>query len=110
MQQQVVIFSNHRLIADGIDSRFRQFPEQVNLHFVHIGDENRFELIAGTKPDTVIFIASDVGVKEYCLLGELISFFPKIKIILVAIDKDTVQVVFSKQSRCIEVRDLIDLI
>ena len=48
--------------------------------------------------------------KESCLLCELISAFPSLRIIRLAVDQDPVQVITSKHSQINEIRDLLELI
>ncbi len=110
MRQQVVILSDHSLFAQGVASRFEQLPERVALHFVHPRDEDCFEQIAAIGPDVVILNASETDMKERCILCDLLSAFPSIRIIRLAVDQDPVQVITSQQSHITEVRDLLDLL
>ena len=110
MRQQVVILSDYSIFAEGVASRFEQFPERVALHFVHSKDEDSFDQIAAIQPDAVILSASEADMKEQCLLCDLISAFPSIRIIRLTVDQDPVQVITSKQSQIKEVRDLLDLL
>jgi len=110
MRQQVVILSDHSLFAQGVASRFEQYPERVNLHFVNPRDQDSFDQIAEIQPNVVILSASEADMKENCLLCDLISTFPSIRIIRLAVDNDPVQVITSQQSQLNEVRDLLDLL
>ncbi len=110
MRQQVVILSDQSLFAQGVASRFEQFPERVALHFVHPVDEESFDQIAAINPDVVILNASEADMKESCSLCDLISAFPAIKIIRLSVDQDPVQVITSHQSTLNEVSELLDLL
>jgi len=106
----VVILSDHSLFAQGVASRFEQFPERVVLHFVHPNEEDSLDQIAAIEPDAVILSASEADMKEQCLLCDLISAFPSIRIIRLTVDQDPVQVITSQQSKIEEVVDLLDLL
>ncbi len=110
MCQQVVIFSDHSLFAQGVASRFEQYPERVRLHFVDPREGDSFDQIAAIGPDVVILDASEAEMKEQCLLCDLITAFPAIRIIRLSIDHDPVQLITSQQSQLNEVRDLLDLL
>ncbi len=110
MRQQVVILSDHSLFAQGVASRFAQYPERVHLHFVNPRDDDSYDQIAAIQPDAVILSSSEADMKENCLLCDLISTFPSIRIIRLAVDNDPVQVITSQQSQLNEVRDLLDLL
>ena len=110
MRQQVVILSDHSLFAEGVASRFQQYPERVALHFVHPRDEDSFDQIAAIQPAAVILSLSEADERENCLLCDLISAFPSIRIIRLIVDQDPVQVITSQQSQLNEVRDLLDLL
>ena len=110
MRQQVVIMSDHSLFAQGVASRFKQYPERVHLHFVNPGDDDSFDQIAAIRPAAVILSSSEADMKESGLLCDLISAFPSIRIIRLAVDQDPVQVITSEQSQLNEVRDLLDLL
>ncbi|MBC8505104.1 MAG: hypothetical protein ISR58_02100 [Anaerolineales bacterium] len=58
----------------------------------------------------MILSTSEADEKENCLLCDLISAFPFIRIIRLAVDSDPVQVITSQQSQLNEVRDLLDLL
>ncbi|MEW6404214.1 MAG: hypothetical protein AB1649_20650 [Chloroflexota bacterium] len=110
MRQQVVILSDHSLFAQGVASRFKQYPERVHLHFVNPRDDDSFNRIAAIQPAAVILSSSESDMREKCLLCDLVSTFPSIRIIRLAVDQDPVQVITSQQSRLKEVRDLLDLL
>ena len=110
MRQQVVILSDQSLFSEGVASRFGQYPERVSLHFVNRRDEDCLDQIAAIQPVAVILSTSEVDKKENCLLCDLVSAFPFIRIIRLAVDSDPVQVITSQQSQLNEVRDLLDLL
>ncbi len=110
MRKQVVILSDQSLFAQGVASRFEQFPERVALHFVHPKDEDSFDQIAAIEPDAVILSASEADMKENCLLCDLVSVFPFIRIIRLSVDQGPVQIITSQQNQLSEVRDLLDLL
>lgn len=109
MTKKVVIVSDHSLFAEGVASRFEEFPERVELHFVNPKDEDSIEQIAAIQPVAVILNSSEANVKEKCLLCDLLSDFPSVRIIRLAVDQAPVQVITSEQSQLNEVRDLLDL-
>ena len=98
MQQQVVILSDHSIFSQGVASRFSQYPERVQLHFVNPQDDDSFDRIAVIEPDAVILSASEADMKEQCTLCDLVSAFPSIRIIRLAVDQDPVQVITSQQT------------
>jgi len=110
MRRKVVILSDQSLLPEGIASRFQQYPERVELHFVHPRDEDRFDQIEVIQPDAVIVNSSDNDMKGKCSICELILTFPAIKIIRLAVDKDPVLTISSQQSQLNEVGDLLDLL
>jgi DNA-binding NarL/FixJ family response regulator len=110
MLQQVVILSGHSLFTQGVAKRFEQFPERVQIHFINPKDEDSFDKIANIQPAAIIISFSEAESKENCLLCDLISTFPAVRVIRLAVDQDPVQVITSKQSQLNEVRDILDLL
>ncbi len=110
MIKKVVIISDHSIFAEGVARRFEEFPERVEMHFINPRNENSFDQILAIQPEAIILNSSEAEMKEKCLLCELLSGFPSIRIIRLAVDQTPVQVITSEQNFLNEVRDLLDLI
>lgn len=109
MRQKVVILSDHSLFAQGVISRFEQYPERVQLHFVNPNDDS-YHQIKSIHPDVILLSLSEAKMDERCLLCDLISAFPSIRIIRLTVDQNPVQVITSEHSHIDQVIDLLDLI
>ena len=110
MLQQVVILSEQSLFTQGVATRFEQFPERVQIHFINPRDDDSFEQVAEIQPAAIILSSSEAENRENCLLCDLISAFPAVRVIRLAVDQDPVQVITSRQSQLNEVRDILDLL
>ena len=110
MPSQVVILSKHSLFAQGVASRFEQYPDRVKFHFVDPQEHDYMERITELHPSAVVLNASEVDWKRRCLLCALLSAIQEITIIRLSVDALPVQVIRSQQSQLNEVRDLLDLL
>lgn len=110
MRQHVVILSEHSLFTQGVATRIQQFPDQVQIHFINPHDADSLEQIADIDPAAIIISSREGGSNKNCLLCDLISYFPMVRVIRLAVDQNPVQIITSEHSQLDEVRDLLALL
>jgi DNA-binding NarL/FixJ family response regulator len=109
-QTHVVILSGQSLFAEGIASRLRQYLQLVNLEIVVPGSLDVVSQIIAARPSVVILDDTDPGIEQYCSLGKLLRLFPKLKVIILDLQQEQIQVVDSEQRLATRVHDLAQMI
>lgn len=109
LPKRVAILANRSLFAQGIASRFEQYAESMQVHFVDSrGDV--FNQIEAIQPEVVLLSLGDSYKTTKCLLCDLMSAFPAIKIVRMTLDHDSTHVITSEKIQLHNVRDLLDLL
>ncbi len=104
---RVVIVSSHSLFAEGVASRLQQFPNRVDIETIDPQEDQFFNHIINIQPPTVIMEATNIDTDEGCLLCNMMSVLPTVKIIRLAAEQKDIQVIRSEQYAVKGVRDLI---
>jgi DNA-binding NarL/FixJ family response regulator len=68
MPKRIAILSGHSLFAEGIASRLRQYPQQVDVCFVDPQQLDYVEQLTEIQPAAVIIDAQDSRTTQCCLL------------------------------------------
>lgn len=109
-RRRIVILSGQSLFAEGIASRLKEYPQEVNVAVVDPKAPECFALISAHKPSVIILDASDGITSKMCPLNRLLTLVPDLKIIHLDSQKEQVQVVTSEQHKAAEVADLIRML
>ncbi len=110
MQMRVAILSSHSLFTEGVASRLREYPQQVEVLFVDPQQPDYLEKILEIHPAAIIIDAADRGVSQGCTFIDLLMSFFKVPIIRLEAHKDDIQIITSEQHNLKEVRDLIKVL
>lgn len=109
-QTYVVILSGQSLFAEGIASRLQQCLELIKLEVLVPGQFDIMSQVIAAQPSVVILDDTDPGIEQYCSLDKLLRLLPKLKIILLDLQQEQVQVVNSDQCLVTRVHDLAQVI
>lgn len=104
---RVVILSKRSIFAEGVASRLRQYPQEVNVSFVDPQGENYLEEIEAIHPDAVLIDAAAPTNAQCCLLCELLIVLPEVTIIRLDTEKNDVQVVRSSKQEMVAILDIL---
>lgn len=107
---RVFILSGYSLFAEGVASRLRQYPDQVDVMVMDPRQPSIFSKIAEKNPSVIMLDAADHETMQLCPLGDLIFALPKLKVMRLDSQKELIQVVSSEQFRVVDVDDLIQVI
>ncbi len=109
-RRRIVILSGQSLFAEGIASRLKEYPHEINVAVVDPDGPDCFELISAHKPSVIILDASDGITTALCPLNRLLALVPDLKVIHLDSQKEQVQVVTSEQHEAAGVDDLIRML
>lgn len=105
-----VILSDLSLFAEGVASRLREFPDRVGFTFIDPHAEDFLEQVDAVHPDVLIIPEQEKGAPDDCNINALLKKFPGMKIIRMAVDDQTVQIIRSNELPLVELKDLLDVI
>ena len=109
-RKRIVILSGHSLFAEGIASRLKEYPHEINVTVVDPEIPDCFAVISAQKPSVIILDASDEITSEMCPLYRLLTLVPDLKVIHLDSQQERVQVVTSEQQAAAGVADLIRML
>ncbi len=110
IQTHVVILSNQSLFAEGIASRLRQYLQLVKLEIIDPWQLDNMSQIVAAQPSVVILDDTDPRIAQYCSLDKLLRLLPKLKVIILNLQQEHIQVLDSEQRRVTKVHDLAKMI
>ena len=106
----VLILSGHSLFAEGVASRLKQFPEQVEVKVLAPQHPHVLKRISALNPTVVIMDPTDNQTNQLCPLSSLLQAFPDLKVIQLNPEQEYIQVVTSKKHLAAGVSELIKVI
>ncbi len=109
-RRRIVILSGQSLFAEGIASRLKEYPQEVNVAVVDPETPDCFAVISAHKPSVVILDASDEIASKMCPLSRLLTLVPDLKVIHLDSQKELIQVVTSELHEAAGVTDLIRML
>jgi DNA-binding NarL/FixJ family response regulator len=109
-RRRIIILSGHSLFAEGIASRLKEYPHEVDVAVVDPEAPDCFAAISAHNPAVVILDASDEITLEMCPLSRLLTLVPDLKVIHLDSQKELIQVVTSEQHQAAGVTDLIRML
>lgn len=108
MSSRIAVLSGHSLFVEGIISRLRQHPRQLEVHHIDPEMPDYVDKISQIQPTAVVIDAADENKNQCCFLCELLLEFPSSTIVRLAADQRDVQVIKSATQRFEDVQDLIN--
>lgn len=109
-RRRIVILSGQSLFAEGIASRLKEYPHEVNVAVVDPEVPDCFAQISAHKPSVIILDTSDGITSDMCPLNRLLALVPDLKVIHLDSQKEQIQVVTSEQHEAAGVVDLIQML
>jgi DNA-binding NarL/FixJ family response regulator len=109
-QTHVVILSSQSLFAEGIASRLLQYLQLVELEIIAPWHLDAMSRIIAARPSVVILDDTAPGIAQYCSLDKLLRLLPKLKVILLDLQQEQIQVVDSEQCLATGLSDLAKMI
>ena len=106
----VVLLSRHTLFTEGVASRLKQYPKQVEVKIIDPEQPDALDEIVALEPSAVILDAADNEIADRCFSSTLLVSLPEVKLIRLHTEKEQVQIVTSTQYAAGKVSDLIQLI
>ena len=109
-RRRIVILSGQSLFAEGIASRLKEYPQEVNVTVVDPEVPDCFAQISAHHPSVIILDASDGITSKTCPLNRLFALAPDLKVIHLDSQKEQIQVVTSERHKATGVADLIEML
>jgi DNA-binding NarL/FixJ family response regulator len=106
----VIILTGQSLFAEGVASRLRQYPQEVDVRVLDPNDPNALDLVSQHISATVIMDANDSEAMQLCPLSRLMFANPEIKVVRLDSQRNTIQVVSSEQHQAGKIHDLLGII
>lgn len=110
MSKRIIILSGHSLLAEGIASRLRQYPQRADVRFVDPQQLDYVEQIAALQPSAIIIDAADTDTTQSCVLCDLLLTLENVTILRLEVQQKDIRVITSVQQQFDEVRDILDII
>ena len=107
---RVVILSSHSLYTEGVASRLREYPQDVDVRFVDPQQQGYIERVRSIQPAAIVINALDSNNSLNCLLCDLLISFSTVMIILIGSQLGDIQIITSRQHPLNQVRELIEII
>lgn len=109
-EHTVIILTGQSLFAEGVASRLREYPHEVDVRVVDPSGPDALELVSQHRPVTVILDANDTEAMQSCPLSKLMFANPEIKVVRLDSQQNTIQVVTSEQHQAGTIQDLLGII
>ena len=111
MPKQVVVLSQHSLLADGIVSQLREHAQFFNVVVLDIFDvHNITAKLLDANPEIIIVDAIDEKSVTIISVASLLRLLPMAKIIYLKCNSDKIQVFMSEQWRIQESSSLFSIL
>ena len=107
---RIAILTGHSLLADGIISRLREYPESLELRVFDNNEPNLIADIETFHPLAVILEESESQQIEHHSLKQLLNILPSLIIIYLRLGQSRIQIIQSEQYPANGVRELVDII
>jgi hypothetical protein len=107
---RVAVLTDHSLLAEGVISRLRGYPETFDLQVFDNNAPNVMARMEHFHPLVVILEESASCKYETCFLKQIFSVLPSLIIIYLRHGQSKVQIIQSEQYPANEVRELLDII
>ena len=106
----VAILTGNSLLAEGVISRLRQHPDQLDLRVIETTNPCAIKQIIDIQPSTVILDDSDPIVAQQSLIDTLLTNIPSLTLIRLDPQSTQIQVVHWEEHRVSKVRDLLEVL
>jgi DNA-binding NarL/FixJ family response regulator len=103
----VVVLKAPSLFTEGIAARLGQHPDEIELEVVDSRDAVRLASTMSNPPDVILFEAGDENVERHCLLVDLLTAAPGIKVVRLDASQDRMLVFTGEQRSINEPRELL---
>jgi DNA-binding NarL/FixJ family response regulator len=110
VRKRVVILSGRSLFAEGIATRLREHPDQLELEIVNPRDPQALDRMIGRRPSVVIVDATDEDAARLKPMSTLLLALPALRVIRLDPGQDQIQVVTSEQRSVSAIGDLLHVI
>lgn len=107
---RIAILTGHSLLADGIISRLREYPETLELRVFDNKEPNVMTDIETFHPLAVILEESESQQFESCSLKQILNILPSPVVIYLRLGQPRIQIIQSEQCPANGVRELVDII
>ncbi len=107
---KIVILTNHSLLADGLISRLREYPDSLELWVFDANQVDVLTQIVAVQPSVVILEESEAQQLETCSLKQILSVLPNLMVIYLRLGQQDIQVIESEPYPAKEVREVVDII
>lgn len=107
---KVVILSGHSLFAEGTASSLRQKATALTIEVIDPREPDVLFQIQKHQPDTVILDGGDATLRTNCPLDAMLRTVPNLRIILLDLDSEQIQIVTGENHTAESAADLIEAI
>ncbi len=110
MDARIAILTAHSLLADGLISRLRDYPEAMELKVFDRKNPDVLQDIADFKPLVLILEERETEQSETCSLKQILALLPSLLIICLRLGSPEIQVIQSESCPANGVGELLDII
>lgn len=106
----VVVLTAHSMFTEGIASRLRKHPDQIDVQMVDSREPDCLARALAARPSVILFEADDENVHSHCPLDRLLEVAPEVKVIQLDRDQDQIQVITGELRIVKRPSDLVDML
>jgi hypothetical protein len=107
---RVVVLTTHSMFTEGIASRLRSHPDQIDVRVIDGQEVDCLERIREAHPSVILLEANDESINKQCSLSQLLEAAPEVKVIQLDRDNDQIHVITGEYRIMRRPTDLISLL
>ena len=110
MESKIAILTGHSLLADGLVSRLRDYPEAAELKVFDGQEADILNQLIAFKPSVLILEEEETQSNNACSLKKILALLPNLLVIYLHLGRPEVQVIQSEQCPANGVKELLEII
>ena len=110
MESKIAILTGHSLLADGLVSRLRDYPEAAELKVFDGQEPDILNQLIAFKPSVLILEEEGTQSNNACSLKKILALLPNLLVIYLHLGRPEVQVIQSEQCPANGVKELLEII
>ena len=110
MESKIAILTGHSLLADGLVSRLRDYPEAAELKVFDGRELDILNQLIAFKPSVLILEEEETQSNNACSLKKILALLPNLLVIYLHLGRPEVQVIQSEQCPANGVKELLEII
>jgi len=110
MDARIAVMTNHSLFAEGLISRLREYPEQLDLKVFDLLQPDVVSHVVDFKPLVVILEENEEQQFSFRCFKEMLAIMPNLLIIYLYINQPDILIIQSEHYLANGVGELVDII